>query len=405
MADDAPIEPENMPALMPVYNRADVFMERGEGCYLYDDKGNRYLDFINGIAVTSLGHAHPYLVNKLTEQAQKLWTTSNIFYTHQCVRLAERLVELTFADTVFFQNSGAEAWECCVKVIRKYFSSIGQPQRYRVISFKGNFHGRTLAAISAAKTDKMVKGFGPMTDGFDLVAWENMNEVRAAITAETAAICIEPVLGEGGAKPASPEFLKALRQTCDEYGLLLFFDEVQCGMGRTGKLFAHEWYGVTPDVMSIAKALGNGYPIGACLATAKAARGMTPGTHGSTYGGNPLATAVGNAVLDIMTAPGFFEQVQATGDYMHKKFAELPLRHPKIFTKHQGKGMMQGLVCVPLNTEVTKALREEKLLALGAADNTMRFLPALIATKEHIDEAIAIIDRVATRLAAEIKNA
>jgi acetylornithine/N-succinyldiaminopimelate aminotransferase len=396
---DAFIEPKDMPVLMPVYNRADIFMERGEGCYLYDDKGQRYLDFINGIAVTGLGHAHPYVVKALKEQAEKLWTTSNIFFTHQCVRLAQRLVDLTFADTVFFQNSGAEAWECCVKVIRKYFSSIGQPQRYRVISFHGNFHGRTLAAIAASKTEKMTKGFGPMTEGFDLVAWDNMNEVRAAITNETAAICIEPVLGEGGAKPASPEFLQALRKTCDEYGLLLFYDEVQCGMGRTGKLFAHEWAGVTPDVMAVAKALGNGYPIGACLSTAKAARGMTPGTHGSTYGGNPLACAVGNAVLDVMTAPGFLDKAKAAGDYMWKKFAELPQRHPKVFTAHQGKGLMQGLKCVPLNTDVAKALREEKLLALGANENIIRFLPSLIVGEKEIDEAVVIIDRVAAKLA------
>ena len=399
MADDAPIDPKNMPVLMPVYQRADIYFERGEGCYLIDDKGQRYLDFIGGIAVTGLGHAHPAIVKALKEQAEKLWVTSNVFKTHSAERLAQRLVDLTFADTVFFQNSGVEAWECGIKVIRKYFSSIGQPQRYRVISFQGNFHGRTLAAIAASKTDKMTKGFGPMTDGFDLVAWENLNEVRNAITAETAAILIEPVLGEGGAKPASPEFLRALRQTCDEFGILLYFDEIQCGMGRTGKLFAHQWTDVTPDVMCIAKALGNGFPIGACLATAKTARGMTPGTHGSTYGGNPLATSVGNAVLDVMMAPGFLDKVKATGDYLWQKFSELPKRHPKVFTGHQGKGLMQGLVCVPLNTDVAKALREEKLLALGAAANIVRFLPPLIVSEAEIDEAIATIDRVATKMA------
>jgi acetylornithine/N-succinyldiaminopimelate aminotransferase len=399
MADDAPIDPAHMPALMPVYNRADIFFERGEGCYLFSDKNERYLDFVNGIAVTGLGHVHPYVVGKMKEQAEKLWSTSNVFFTHPCVKLAERLVELTFADTVFFQNSGVEAWECCVKVIRKYFSSIGQPQRYRVITFQGNFHGRSLAAISASKTDKMTKGFGPMTDGFDIVAWGNLNEVRNAITAETAAICIEPVLGEGGMKPADPEFLQGLRKTCDEFGLLLFFDEIQCGMGRTGKLFAHEWAGVTPDVMSVAKALGNGFPIGACLATAKAARGMTPGTHGSTYGGNPLATAVGNAVLDIMTKPGFFEQVQRTGAYMWKRFDEMLAKHPKIFSGHRGKGLMQGLVCVVNNLDVVKELRAEKLLALGAGEHVVRFLPALIVTEKEIDEAVEIIDRVAKKMA------
>ena len=395
MADDAPIEPENMPALMPVYNRADIYFERGEGCYLYDDKGQRYLDFVGGIAVTGLGHCHPQIVKALKDQAEKLWITSNIFFTHESSRLAQRLVDLTFADTVFFQNSGVEAWECGVKVARKYFSSIGQPQRWRVISFQGCFHGRTISAIAASKAEKMVKGFGPVMDGFDQVAWGNLNEVRAAITAETAAIMIEPVIGEGGMKPADPEFLKALRATCDEFGILLYFDEIQCGMGRTGKLFAHEWSDVTPDIMCIAKALGNGFPIGACLATAKAARGMTPGTHGSTYGGNPLGAAVANAVLDVMTSKGFLDQAKRTGDYLWKKFGEMVAKHPKIFASQRGKGLMQGLVSVPNNLDFVKALRAEKLLALSAGENVVRFLPPLVTTEAQIDEGIAILDRVA----------
>ena len=397
---DAPINPADMPVFMPVYAQADIFFERGEGVWLIDDKGNRYLDFVGGIAVAGLGHAHPYVTQALKDQADKLWITSNIFKTHNTTRLAQRLTELTFADTAFFQNSGVEAWECSVKVARKYFSSIGQPQRYRVITFQGCFHGRTLAAIAASKAEKMVSGFGPMTDGFDVVAWGNMNEVRAAITAETAAIFIEPVIGEGGMKPATNEFLQELRKVCDEFGILLCFDEIQCGMGRTGKLFAHEWAGVTPDIMCIAKALGNGFPIGACLATAKAARGMTVGTHGSTYGGNPLATAVGNAVLDVMTKPGFFDNVQRLSDYFEKKLVALVAKHPKIFTGHRGKGLMRGLVCTPLNTDVVKALREEKLLALGAGENVVRFLPALIVTEAEIDQAVTIIDRVATKMAA-----
>jgi acetylornithine/N-succinyldiaminopimelate aminotransferase len=399
MADAAPLDLKNFPALMPVYNRADIYFERGEGCYLIDDKGERYLDFIGGIAVTGLGHAHPSVVKALKDQAEKLWVTSNIFHTHGSERLAKRLVEATFADTVFFQNSGVEAWECGIKVIRKYFSTIGQPKRYRVITFTGNFHGRTLAAVAAAKTEKMVKGFGPMTDGFDLVAWGNMNEVRAAISEETAGIVIEPVLGEGGMKPAPPEFLQELRTTCDEFGLLLYFDEIQCGMGRTGKLCAHEWYGVKPDVMCLAKALGNGFPIGACLATAKAAQGMTPGTHGSTYGGNPLATAVGNAVLDVMLAPGFFDNVKKRGDHLWKRLEEMPKKHPKVFADHRGKGLMQGLRCVPENLGVTKALRAEKLLCINAAENVVRFLPPLIVTDQQIDDAITIVDRVATKMA------
>ncbi len=400
MDDTPPPDLNNFPAMMPVYNRADIYFERGEGAYLFDDKGNRYLDFVCGIAVASLGHANPQIAQALKDQADKLWITSNVFKTHVGDKLAQRLVDLTFADTVFFQNSGVEAWECGIKVARKYFSAIGQPQRYRVISFQGCFHGRTLAAIAASKAEKMVKGFGPQMDGFDQVAWGNLNEVRNAITAETAAILIEPVIGEGGMKAASNEFLRDLRATCDEFGLLLYFDEIQCGMGRTGKLFAHEWAGVTPDIMCIAKALGNGFPIGACLATAKAAQGMVVGTHGSTYGGNPLATAVGNAVLDVMTKPGFLDDAKRRGDYLWQKMTGLAQRHPKIFTGNRGKGLMQGLVCTPLNTDVVKALRDEKLLALGAGENVVRFMPPLNVTEAQIDDAMAIIDRVATKMAA-----
>jgi len=392
-------DPNNMPPLMPVYAKADIYFERGEGCYLFDEKGDRYLDFIGGIAVTGLGHAYPAIIKALTDQAAKLWIASNIFKIRNTETLAQRLTDLTFADTVFFQNSGVEAWECGIKVIRKYFSTIGQPQRYRVISFQGCFHGRTLAAIAAAKTEKMVGGFGPQTEGFDQVAWGNLNEVRNAITAETAAIMIEPVVGEGGMKVAPPEFLRDLRATCDEFGLLLYFDEIQCGMGRTGKLFAHEWAGVTPDVMCIAKALGNGFPIGACLATGKAAQGMVVGTHGSTYGGNPLATAVGNAVLDIIAKPAFLEDVRRRSDYFEKKLDQLIVRHPKIFTQRNGKGFMQGLICTPLNTDVIKELREDKLLAVSAGENLVRFLPSMLVTEAQIDDAVAIIDRVATRMA------
>lgn len=395
-------DPNNMPPLMPVYYRTDTYFERGEGCYLFDDKGQRYLDFVGGIAVTSLGHCHPAIVKALKDQADKLWITSNNYKTHGGDKLAKRMVDLTFADTVFFQNSGVEAWECGVKVVRKYFSTIGQPQRYRIISFQGCFHGRTLGAIAAAKTQKMVGGFGPMTDGFDQVAWDNLNEVRAAITSETAAIMVEPVIGEGGMKAASPDFLRALRTICDEFGLLLYFDEVQCGMGRTGKLYAHEWSGVTPDVMCTAKALGNGFPIGACLATGKAAQGMVPGTHGSTYGGNPLATAVGNAVLDVMTAPGFLENVQHRGSYLWDKFGEVVKRHHKVFTGQRGKGLMQGLVCVPeiLNTDFVKALHAEKLMTLAAGENVVRVLPPLVVTESQIDDAVALIDQVAYKFSA-----
>lgn len=389
----------NIPPLMPVYARADIYFERGEGCYLYDDKGERYLDFIGGIAVTALGHANPYLVKALKTQAEKLWITSNIFHSHGGDRLAQRLTELTFADTVFFQNSGVEAWECAMKVARKYQSAVGCPQRYRMICFEGCFHGRTLAAIAAAKTDKMVKGFGPMMEGFDQVPWENIEAVRAAVTPETAGIVIEPVQGDGGMKACSPQFLRQLRALCDQNGLLLVFDEVQCGMGRTGKMFAHEWTDVTPDIMCVAKALGNGYPIGACLATARAAQGMVVGTHGSTYGGNPIAVAVGNAVLDIMTAPGFLDSVQRAGAYFGKQLETLRLKHLTVFKEVRGKGLMRGLVCGPENLAIIRALRAEKLLALGAGDNVVRFLPPLIVTETQIDDAIAIIDKVAKTFA------
>ena len=390
---------EKISPIMPVYAKADLYFDRGEGVYLYDENGVEYLDFLGGIAVASLGHSHPALVKALKNQSEKIWQISNIFRTRSGERLAQRLVDLTFADTVFFQNSGVEAWECCVKTIRKYFSAIGQPERYRIISFQGCFHGRTLAAIAASKAEKMVGGFGPVMDGFDQVSWGNLDEVRQAIKPETAGVVLEPVIGEGGIRVASPEFLRALRKLCDDQGLLLFFDEIQCGMGRTGKLFAHEWSGVTPDVMSIAKAIGNGFPIGACLATAKAAQGMVTGTHGSTCGGNPLGTEVGNAVLDVMTEKGFFERTQKIGAYLTKQMDGLVQRHPKIFTERRGTGLMQGLVCVPLNLDVVKALRAEKLLCLGAGDNVVRFLPPLIVTEKQIDDAVVILDRVAATFA------
>jgi acetylornithine/N-succinyldiaminopimelate aminotransferase len=387
---------------MPVYNRVDLYLDRGEGVYVFDDKGNRYLDFVAGIAVVSLGHCHPRIVAALKKQAETLWTASNLFYTHSAEKLAQRLVDLTFADTVFFQNSGVEAWECGVKTIRKYFSAIGQPQRFRIISFKGCFHGRTMTAIAASKTEKMAGGFGPLIDGFDLAEFGDIASVRAAVTDATAAIVIEPIIAEGGIKVPPPGFLRALRDLCDEKGMLLFFDEVQCGMGRTGKLFAHEWEGVTPDVMCIAKALGNGFPIGACLATAKAAQGMTKGTHGSTYGGNPQATEVANAVLDVMTAPGFLDDVAKKGDAWGKRLEKIAAAHPKIFSVARGRGLLRGLVCVPPNTAVVTALREEKMLAVEAGENVMRLLPPLVVTDAQLDEAGALIDRAAKKLEAAL---
>ena len=383
---------------MPVYARADVYFERGEGCHLFDEHGRRYLDFVSGAAVTAFGHAHPAITQALSDQARRLWTASNLYKSRSLERLAERLADVSFADTVFLQNSGAEAWELGVKVIRKHFSTAGQPQRYRIVSFEGCFHGRMLAGIAAAKTDRMAKGFGPMTPGFDRVGWNSLEEVRAAIGPETAAIMIEPVQGEGGMRPASPEFLRGIRGICDEFGLLLYFDEIQCGLGRTGRLFACEWAGVSPDLMCIGKALGNGFPIGACLATAGAARGMTPGSHGSTFGGNPLATAVANAVLDLLLAPGFITEVEKTGRCLQARLAGLVERHPGVFTERRGKGLMGALKCVQPNSVVVDALRADGLLAIAGGENVVRLLPPLIVTERQIDEAVATIDSVTRKL-------
>lgn len=390
---------QDMPAVMPTYERVDLYFERGAGCYLFDDKGERYLDFGAAFSVTAFGHSNPVLTEALHEQAKTLWITSNLYKSHQLNRVAKRVVELaSFADTVFFQNSGVEAWELGVKIVRKYFSAIGQPERFRVITFQGCFHGRTLAAIAAAKTPKMVGGFGPMTDGFDQVVWNDLDAVRATITPQTAAIHLEPVQGEGGIRVASKEFMQGLRQLCDQHGLLLFLDEIQCGMGRTGKMFAHEWSGVQPDIMCIAKALGNGFPVAACLATASAARGMVPGTHGSTYGNNPLALAVVDKVLDLFAAPGFLDEVSHKGDYLAGRLDALVARYPKIFAERRGRGMMQGLKCIVPEDHVLQGCRAQKLLIMPAGDNVVRMVPPLIATKAQIDDAITILDSVAAAL-------
>src|SRR5271169_6565644 len=321
---------------MPTYGRWDVAVDRGEGPYLYATDGRKFLDFTSGIAVTGLGHCHPHLVAAITEQAKRLWHASNLFQIPGQERLAQRLVDNTFADTVFFGNSGAEACELALKIARKYQSDTGHPERYRIVACEGSFHGRTLATLAAAGNEAYLKGFGPPMDGFDHVAFGNLNEMRAAIGNETAAIFVEPIQGEGGVRAAPAGYLKGLREIADEFGLLLVYDEVQCGMGRTGKLFAHEWEGVPPDVMAIAKALGGGFPIGACLATERAATGMVAGTHGSTFGGNPLAMAVGNAVLDVMLEEGFLERVRATGAYFHEQLQSLIKKYPSVFTEIRG---------------------------------------------------------------------
>jgi acetylornithine/N-succinyldiaminopimelate aminotransferase len=383
-----------IPAVMQTYQRADIAFERGEGAYLYATDGRRYLDFASGIAVTALGHSHPHLVAALREQAGKLWHTSNLYQIPGQQRLAQRLVEASFADSVFFTNSGAEAVECGLKLIRKYHDESGSPQRYRVITVEGAFHGRTLATIAAGGQQKHLKGFDPVVDGFDPVAFGNLNELRAAISGETAAILIEPVQGEGGMRPAGAEYLRALRAVADEYGLLLFFDEVQCGMGRTGRLFAHEWAGVAPDVLATAKGIGGGFPMGACLAKEKVAAALTAGSHGSTFGGGPLAMAVGNAVLDIMLAGGFFATVERMGGILRRRLDALVKRYPRVLADVRGMGLILGLKCVVPNTDMVNRLRAEGLLTVGAGDNVVRVLPPLIVEERHVDEALAILEKV-----------
>ena len=382
-------------AVMPTYARADIAFERGEGAYLHATDGRRFLDFASGIAVTALGHAHPHLVAALTEQARKVWHTSNLYQIPEQIRAAERLVAASFADSVFFCNSGAEAIECGLKMVRKYHDDFGDPRRYRVICCSGAFHGRTLATIAAGGQEKHLAGFAPQVDGFDRVAFDNLNELRAAITDETAAVLVEPVQGEGGLRAASPDYLKGLRVVCDEFGLLLFLDEVQCGMGRTGKLFAHEWAGIEPDIVATAKGLGGGFPVGACLAKEKAARALTPGSHGTTFGGNPLAMAVANAVLDVMLADGFFERVQQVAAALRRRLEDLVRRRADIFEELRGAGLLLGLRCRPPNTEVIARLREAGLLTVGAGDNVVRLLPPLIIDESHAEEAVQILDRVA----------
>jgi acetylornithine/N-succinyldiaminopimelate aminotransferase len=380
---------------MPTYGRWDVAVERGEGCYLYATDGRKFLDFTSGIAVTSLGHCHPHLIEAVTAQAQKLWHVSNLFQIPGQQKLAERLVANSFADTVFFNNSGAEAVELSLKVARKYQSETGHPERYRVIGCHGSFHGRSFATLAAAGAEGYLKGFGPVMDGFDHVAFNNLNEMRAAVTDQTAAILVEPVQGEGGVRAPSADYLRGLRAICDEFGLLLVYDEVQCGMGRTGKLFAHEWAGVAPDVMAVAKALGNGFPIGACLATEKAAVGMVGGTHGSTFGGNPMAVACGNAVLDVMLDPSFFDRVQRTSRLLWNKLSVLTEAYPKLFAEPRGSGLLLGIKCVIPAGDFVAKLRAEGLLCLTAGDNVLRILPPLIVGEREIEEGLGIIDKVA----------
>ncbi|MGH6947482.1 MAG: aspartate aminotransferase family protein [Kiloniellales bacterium] len=381
--------------LLPTYARAELAFERGEGCYLQGSDGRRYLDFAAGIAVVALGHCHPHLVKALSEQAGRLWHCSNLYRIPEGERLAERLCAASFAERVFFCNSGAEAVEGALKIVRKYHDGAGRPERYRVITCTGSFHGRTLATIGAAKNPKHLAGFDPVVDGFDQVAFGNLNELRNAIGPETAAVLVEPVQGEGGIRPGSLDYLRGLRQVCDEYGLLLVFDEVQCGMGRTGKLFAHEWAGIAPDVMAVAKGIGGGFPLGAILTSEKAAAGMTPGSHGSTFGGNPLAMAVGNAVLDLLLDKGFLAGVEKAARRLWKRLEALVRNYPQVYSELRGAGLMLGLKAVPPNSDVIERLRAEGLLTVGAGDNVVRLVPPLVIGEREIDESVAALERVA----------
>jgi acetylornithine/N-succinyldiaminopimelate aminotransferase len=384
--------------LLPVFARVDLAFERGEGAWLIATNGERYLDFTSGVAVNALGHAHPYLVAALQAQATRLWHMSNLFKSPDGERLAARLCEQSFANFVFFANSGAEAMECAIKVTRKHHAAKGHPERYRIVTFEGAFHGRTLATLAATGSEKYLDGFGPPMDGFDQVPLGDLDAVKKAIGPATAGILIEPLQGEGGVRSPPHTFFKALRQLCDDKGLLLVFDEVQTGMGRTGELFAHRRLGITPDVMSLAKALGGGFPIGACLATADAAAGMTPGTHGSTFGGNPLAVAAANAVLDVMLKPGFFEHVQRMSLLLKQKLASVIDRHPTVISEVRGEGLLIGVKAVVPSGDLVAALREQKLLTVGAGENVVRFLPPLIVTEAEIEQSVASLERACTAL-------
>ena len=390
--------------LLPVFARAELSFEKGEGPWLYGRDGQRYLDFGAGIAVNALGHAHPHLVEALTRQASKLWHSSNLFQIPEGERLAQRLVENTFADVVFFSNSGAEANEAAIKMARKYHHAGGHPERFRIITFEGAFHGRTLATIAAGGQAKYIEGFGPKVEGFDQVPLNDLDALKAAITPETAALMIEPIQGEGGIRTVDNAFLRELRALCDSHGLLLIFDEIQTGVGRTGKLFAYEWTGVTPDIMSVAKGIGGGFPLGACLATREAARGMTPGSHGTTFGGNPLAMAVGNAVLDVILAPGFLKEVEKKGLLLKQRLAELKDRHPSIIAEVRGFGLMMGLRTVVPNTDFVAAARAQKLILIGAGENVVRLLPPLIISEADIAEAFNRLDAACAALEAEPKD-
>ena len=388
-------------AILPTYNRTPFAIESGEGCWVRSSDGRRLLDFGAGIAVNALGHCHPHLVETLKAQAERLWHTSNLYRIPEGERLAERLTANTFADVVFFSNSGAEALEASIKMARKYHAASGHPEKYRLITFEGAFHGRTLATIAAGGQQKYLEGFGPATPGFDQVPFADHDAIKAAIGPETAGILIEPVQGEGGIRPVPVKCLRGLRELCDEHGLLLIYDEVQCGMGRTGKLFAYEHAGVAPDILASAKGIGGGFPLGACLATREAAKGMTAGTHGSTYGGNPLAMAVGNAVLDVILKDGFLDAVNRKAIVLSQKLAALKDQYPDIIDDVRGSGLMMGIKCKVPNTELAAACAEQDLLVIGAGDNVVRLLPPLIVSEAEIADAVGRIEAACRSIKAK----
>ena len=386
--------------IVPTYARADLRFERGDGVWLTTEDGERYLDLGGGIAVASLGYSHPHLVAALAEQGGKLWHTSNLYKIPGGERLADRLCEATFADLVFFTNSGAEANECAIKMARKYHAAGGHPERFRIVTFEGAFHGRTLATIAAGGQQKYIDGFGPKVDGFDQVPFDDPEALEAAVGPETAALMIEPIQGEGGIRTVPSERLRALRSFCDARGLLLIFDEIQTGVGRTGELFAGERAGVRPDIMSIAKGIGGGFPMGACLATAEAAAGMTVGTHGTTFGGNPLAMAVGNAVLDVVLDEGFLDEVKRKGLLFRQRLAELQDRYPDVIAEIRGDGLMLGLRGVVPNGDIVAAARARHVLLIAAGDNVVRLLPPLVISDDEIAEALRRLDAACADIAA-----
>ncbi|GAB4529505.1 MAG: aspartate aminotransferase family protein [Parvularculaceae bacterium] len=388
------------PSLLDVYRRADLTFVRGEGAYLYTDKGEKFLDFTSGIAVNCLGHCHPKLVSALQEQATKLWHTSNLFRVEGQEKLADRLTSLTFADRVFFNNSGAEALETAIKTARRYHWVRGDKARNRILSFPNAFHGRTIADLAAAGARGDMGGFGPAPEGFDQVEEFTIDAVRSALSDETAAILLEPVQGEGGINVFPNDFLREIRKICDETGSLLIYDEVQCGVGRTGKLFAYEWSGATPDIMAVAKGIGGGFPLGACLASENAAAGMDPGAHGSTFGGNPLAMAVGLAVLDEVARPEFLAHVVEMGEYLSAALNDLSSRRSNVFSGERGLGLMRGLVCNMPAADMLAAARNHHALFPRAKGDVVRLLPPLNIEKTHVDEAVAALDSAAGDVAS-----